>query len=187
MDLSVVIVNYETFELTKNTVNSILEYSYPFSVEVIIVDNASSDDSLSKLQDYFATVLAAADVDAFVFDSFSNPTPQMIRERLFPFIEKIQASHPGKPLIFQQTIFRESRAFSTSIDAAEARKMEVADSMMKIACKKYKDVYFIKPDAVPDDHSASIDGTHPSNYGYQLWAESIVKPVTKILRKYGIK
>ena len=65
--------------------------------------------------------------------------------------------------------------------------MEVADSMMKIACKKYKDVYFIKPDAVPDDHSASIDGTHPSNYGYQLWAESIVKPITKILRKYGIK
>ncbi|WP_295724899.1 glycosyltransferase family 2 protein [uncultured Methanobrevibacter sp.] len=54
MDLSVVIVNYETFELTKNTVNSILEYSYPFSVEIIIVDNASSDDSLSKLKEYFA-------------------------------------------------------------------------------------------------------------------------------------
>lgn len=53
MDLSVVIVNYETFELTKNTVNSILEYSYPFSVEVIIVDNASSDDSLSELKEYF--------------------------------------------------------------------------------------------------------------------------------------
>jgi lysophospholipase L1-like esterase len=48
-------------------------------------------------------------------------------------------------------------------------------------------VYFIKPDAVPDDHSASIDGIHPSNYGYQLWTESIVKPVTRILRKYGIK
>lgn len=53
MDLSVVIVNYQTFELTKNTINSILEYSYPFSVEVIVVDNASSDDSLSKLRQYF--------------------------------------------------------------------------------------------------------------------------------------
>ena len=38
MDLSVVIVNYGTFELTKNTINSILEYSYPFSVEIIVVD-----------------------------------------------------------------------------------------------------------------------------------------------------
>ena len=53
MDLSVVIVNYGTFELTKNTVNSILDYSYPFDVEIIIVDNASKDDSLSKLRKYF--------------------------------------------------------------------------------------------------------------------------------------
>ena len=53
MDLSVVIVNYQTFELTKNTVNSILEYDYPFSVEIFVVDNASSDDSFKRLQEYF--------------------------------------------------------------------------------------------------------------------------------------
>ena len=51
MDLSVVIVNYQTFELTRNTVNSILKYDYPFSYEILVVDNASGDDSLSKLQD----------------------------------------------------------------------------------------------------------------------------------------
>jgi len=53
MDLSVVIVNYQTYELTKNTINSILEYEYPFKIEVIVVDNASSDDSLVRLQEYF--------------------------------------------------------------------------------------------------------------------------------------
>ena len=53
MDLSVVIVNYQTFELTRNTVNSILKYDYPLSYEILVVDNASGDDSLSKLQDYF--------------------------------------------------------------------------------------------------------------------------------------
>ena len=53
MDLSVVIVNYQTFELTKNTINSILEYEYPFSYEIFVVDNASSDDSLDRLKDYF--------------------------------------------------------------------------------------------------------------------------------------
>ena len=39
--------------MTKNTINSILEYSHPFSYEIIVVDNASEDDSLSKLQDCF--------------------------------------------------------------------------------------------------------------------------------------
>ena len=53
MDLSVVIVNYQTFELTRNTINSILEYDYPFSYEIFVVDNASGDDSLARLQDHF--------------------------------------------------------------------------------------------------------------------------------------
>ncbi|WP_292880631.1 glycosyltransferase family 2 protein [Methanobrevibacter sp. UBA188] len=53
MDLSIVILNYQTFELTKNTINSIFEYEYPFSYEVLLVDNASGDDSLSRLKDYF--------------------------------------------------------------------------------------------------------------------------------------
>lgn len=53
MNLSIVIVNYKTFELTRDAINSIFEYSYPFSYEVIVVDNASGDDSLARLQDYF--------------------------------------------------------------------------------------------------------------------------------------
>ena len=68
MDLSVVIVNYQTFELTRNTINSIFEYSYPFSYEILVVDNASSDDSLSRLQDYFkdkVTFIASKENNGF--------------------------------------------------------------------------------------------------------------------------
>ena len=140
-----------------------------------------------KLQDYFADVLAAADVDAFVFDTFSNPTPEQIQERLFPFIEKVQAAHPGKPLIFQRTIYREWRNFNKKTSDFEANRIVVVDSLMKIACKKYKDVYYIHPSASAKDHETTQDGTHPSDRGYQLWAQSIEKPVMKILRKYGIK
>lgn len=53
MDLSVIIVNYQTFKLTRDTIDSILKYNYPFTYEIIVVDNASSDDSLDKLKDYF--------------------------------------------------------------------------------------------------------------------------------------
>ena len=140
-----------------------------------------------KMQDYFADVLAAADVDAFVFDSFSNPSPEQIKERLFPFIEKVQAAHPGKPLIFQRTIYREWRNFNKRTADYEARRIAVADSLMKIACKKYKDVYYIHPSASAPDHETTQDGTHPSDRGYQLWARSIEKPIKKILRKYGIR
>lgn len=140
-----------------------------------------------KMQPYFADVLCDAEADAFVFDAFSNPDAKMIEERLFPFIEKLQAAHPGKPLIFQQTIYREGRNFSKSVEAKESAKQAMAEKLMKEAVKKYDDVYFIQTNATDEMHSTSADGIHPSDYGYSLWAESIRKPLLKILKKYGIK
>ena len=142
----------------------------------------------SKLQTYFADVLCAADVDALVFDGFSNPEAPMIKERLFPFIERIQKAHPDIPLIFQRTIRREYRNFNTDRDDNERVKTAMADSLMDIAVKKYKNVYYIKTTcATSEDHEATVDGVHPSDYGYTLWAKSIEKPIKKILKKYGIK
>ena len=141
-----------------------------------------------KMQDAATNALMhAPDVDAFIFDTFSNPGAKEIEERLFNFIEKIQSAHPGKPLIFQQTIYREYRNFNKAKDAREQAKMDTAARLMKEACKKYKDVYFIIPNATTPDHEAPVDGIHPSDHGYQIWEKSIEKQVLKILRKYGIR
>lgn len=140
-----------------------------------------------KMQPYFGEVLCDAEFDALVLDAFSNPDAAMIEERLFPFIEQLQKAHPGKPIIFQQTIYRENRNFDLKKDSDEQAKQDMGEKMMKIACKKYKDVYFIQTNASNKLQDTSADGVHPNDYGYSLWAESIQKPLLKILRKYGIK
>ena len=145
-----------------------------------------------KLQNYFADVLCDVEADAFIFDSFSNPRADMIRERLVPFIDRMIEAHPGVPMIFQQTIYREKRNFNVEEDAKEQAKMDMAAAIFKElkstkeGRKKYRDVYFICPDAVAANRLATVDGVHPDNYGYTLWAESIRKPVLRILAKYGI-
>ena len=108
-------------------------------------------------------------------------------ERLFPFIEQVRKSHPGKPLIFQKTIRREYRNFNSDREQSEQERMDTADSLMAIAVKKYPDVWYIVPNASDEDHNASVDGIHPDNYGYSLWAKSIEKPLKRILKKYGIR
>ena len=45
MDVSVIIINYNTFEETKNCLDSVFERTSGVSFEVILVDNASTDQS----------------------------------------------------------------------------------------------------------------------------------------------
>ncbi len=137
----------------------------------------------SKLQPYFAdALLEAEDVDAYVFDAFSNPTPQQVEERLFPFIEKFQARKPGIPLIFIKTLYREKRNFNPAYDAREQAKMDMADSLMTIAVSKYPNVYWIETtNTVDGTHEWTADGSHPSGYGYHLMAKSLLEPLKAIL------
>lgn len=46
MDVSVIIVNYNTLELTKNTIESVIEKTQKIEYEIILVDNASTDGSV---------------------------------------------------------------------------------------------------------------------------------------------
>lgn len=53
MDCSIIIVNYNTFELTKNAIESIFNKTVLLKYEVLLVDNASPDNSGSQLKEYF--------------------------------------------------------------------------------------------------------------------------------------
>lgn len=138
-----------------------------------------------KLQPYFADALLEAEpVDAFVFDAFSNPSPQEVQERLEPFIRRFVKERPGIPLIFLQTIRREKRNFSESYDAREKAKRENAEKMMQEMVAKYPNVYWINTtNATSPTHEATSDGSHPDSYGYTLWMESVKEPIMKILTK----
>lgn len=50
------------------------------------------------------------------------------------------------------------------------------------------DVYYVTTTDASDPRlDTTVDGTHPGDYGYTCWAESIKEPVLQILAKYGIK
>ncbi len=86
MDVSVIIVNYNTFELTKNTIDSILKYEYPFTFEIIVTDNNSSDDSLNKLKDYFKNIKAVQFIKANENNGFAAGNNLAIKKAKGKFI-----------------------------------------------------------------------------------------------------
>ena len=50
MDVSIIIVNYNTYALTSACIQSIIDHTEGISYEIIVVDNASTDGSKEKLE-----------------------------------------------------------------------------------------------------------------------------------------
>lgn len=55
MDVSIVIVNYNTFEDTCNCIQSIYEQTKDIEFEIIVVDNQSSSFNPQEFKTYFQT------------------------------------------------------------------------------------------------------------------------------------
>lgn len=112
----------------------------------------------------------------------------MIGERLIPFIERIRAKLPSTPLIFVQTIYRESGNFDLRSRKIEEDKRDMARRQMAEAMKRFDNVYFVdKADLTGTDHVTSADGTHPSDLGYWRWAQNLQPELLKVFRKCGIR
>jgi hypothetical protein len=147
-----------------------------------------------KLQPFYAQVLGRSDAEAYVIDAFSNPSAQEVKDRLYIFIDTLREAEKEvgkdpKPIIFLRTIWREGNNFNVKKREREEGKIATAEEMMASAVKDYELVYWVNTTDATDYkyHETCTDGTHPNDYGYTLWAESILKPVTKILAKYNIK
>ena len=143
----------------------------------------------SKLQEEYARYLAdIEDVDAFIFDAFSNPSAEVIHENFDRFVDIIREAHPETPLIFMQTERRESRNFDTWREDFEAKKQAAAEEEIRERMKTDKHLYFLpSDDFLGHEHIATSDGSHPTDLGFTYMLESIQPKILKILRKYGIK
>lgn len=53
MDVSVIMINYNTFDLTKDALESIFTHTEEIQYEIILIDNASPDGSGERLRDLF--------------------------------------------------------------------------------------------------------------------------------------
>lgn len=77
MDLSIVIVNYNTKKLTIDCIQSVLKSNLSFQYEIFVVDNASSDGSVVQIQNLFPQVHTISNKENVGFSKANN---QAIRE-----------------------------------------------------------------------------------------------------------
>lgn len=66
MKLSIIIVNYNTYNLTKQTIESVIKKEHSFEYEILLVDNASRDGSIEKLQETFNYIISKKILKIFI-------------------------------------------------------------------------------------------------------------------------
>lgn len=71
-DLSIVIVNWNSVEYLRECIDSILHYTKGIEVEVILVDNASSDGSIAFMKEHYPEVTIIANERNFGFARGNN-------------------------------------------------------------------------------------------------------------------
>ena len=141
-----------------------------------------------KLDDYFANIVCDNKADAFIFDTFSNSTAEIINERVYNFVKRVATAHPDKPMIFLQTIKRDIGYFDLGARERNDKQRAAAEKWMKSLCKEFKNVYFINPGIIlGDSHEGTVDGTHLNDLGVQCTMDYLLPKLKKILKKYGNK
>jgi hypothetical protein len=72
IDISIIIVNWNTKDLLKNCLNSIYQTIHDLNFEVIIVDNASADGSIEMLEREFTSVIRISNKENKGFGAANN-------------------------------------------------------------------------------------------------------------------
>lgn len=72
MDVSIIIVNYNTKDLTQQTIQSVIDTTHKIKYEIILVDNASSDGSVEAVRENYSNVKIIVNDDNLGFSKANN-------------------------------------------------------------------------------------------------------------------
>ncbi len=86
MKLSVIIVNWNTAELTKNAIAAVFNETHGFDIEVILVDNNSADNSLALIKPLFPQVIYIENKDNLGFGKANNQGLKIARGEYIMFL-----------------------------------------------------------------------------------------------------
>ena len=96
--VAVVVVSYNTRDLLISCLSSVIESTSPVEVEIVVVDNASSDGSLEAVRDTYPQIIAIANPSNLGFAVACN---QAIRASSAPFILLLNSDATITPQSFQ--------------------------------------------------------------------------------------
>ena len=163
LDLSIIIVNYNTFKLTKETIDSCLAEPTHYTYEIFLVDNKSTDDSLETLEEYFKDERSRGIIKVIANSAnkgFANANNLAIEKAKGEYILLLNSDTLIKEGTIDKCMDYITKATNADIGALGC-KVSLADGSLDKACKRsfpnpvnafYK-LFNIKTNSEKDDYN----------------------------------
>ncbi len=136
----------------------------------------------AKAEDSIIEHVSNLDMLVFVYDyDYNAPSVEYLKNTHEKMFNAIRKKHPTLPIIMMPHPFFHAKASNDEIKREQVVK-ETYENAIK---KGDKNVYFISGDALTKDcgREGSVDGCHPTDYGFYSMANAIGKVLKPILEK----
>jgi hypothetical protein len=129
-----------------------------------------------RMEPEMGDLIMELDPSVFVLDCLWNMTPDIVAERLEPFVRKLRAAHPDTPILLaEDSSFR-------NITPTEKGRL-ARDIYRKLTKEGIKHLYFLpNKGMLGTDFDGTVDTVHPNDLGMQRQAEVFIKALAPILR-----
>jgi lysophospholipase L1-like esterase len=139
-----------------------------------------------KMEMEMEVLLAEVDVAAYVLDCLPNMSPEMVTERLEPFVTALRTAHPETPIVLVENISYQAGAFIPASKSSYVDKNAALKAAYdRMNAKGIKGLYYVPGETLlGNDGEATVDGTHPTDLGFQRMADALEPVLRKVLEDH---
>ncbi|MET0310013.1 MAG: SGNH/GDSL hydrolase family protein [Sphingomonas sp.] len=141
---------------------------------------------VARMEPAAARMVADVEADAYMLDCVPNTNPGLIAQRAGNLIRTVRSRRPKAPIIVVMSIIRELGHFNQ----VWAKHVADQNATMLAEVNKLTDLRDITvipaDDMLGHDGESSVDGTHPSDIGFDRMLQVIGPVVAGVLKRQGI-
>lgn len=137
-----------------------------------------------KMELPMAQLLAEIDAAAYVIDCLPNMTPEMVNERVVPFIRELRRLRPTTPIILVSSIeYENAWDVAETAQLLRAKNENLLQAYKQLTHEKVKRLYLIKSSRMNNlTLDATVDGVHLTDLGFTRLADKIIPYLRKALK-----
>lgn len=135
----------------------------------------------AKLELDMAKLLAELDARIYVVDAYHNLTPDMIEERMEPFLDELCSRRPDTPVLFLGAPPVLNAWLKPERLRIDEKKISLMGKIAKKMKKKHANLHYLKGTDFYGSDDVSIDGIHVNDAAFGHMAKILIRKIRTIL------